>query len=309
MVGKSIFIVGSGVVGQATGRGLAAKGFEVTFIDIDPVVVSQLRREGYYAFEVEELEKPDADVFMVSVPTYPLARKGNGLDSIKMASISVGNWLSGINKYCLVVVRSAVLPGITEEIVIPTLEWYSRKSAGRDFGICVNPEYLRERCGEEDFLNPWIVVIGELDKNSGNLLQELYCWVNCPIYRVALNEAEIQKFIHNLCNAAKISFFNEMRLACRRMGLDCEKIFPLVAQSAESIWNPIYGTRDLGPFGGSCLPKDAVAFLSWAKEQGMETPLAEAVLKVNQVLEKRLEPSISKDSRWVGSTFVGSTYG
>ena len=294
---KSIFIVGSRLVGQATGRGLATKGFDVTFIDIDPAVVSRLRQEGHEAFEVSELQKPDADIFMLSVPTYHLAWKGNGLDSIKTASISVGNWLSGINKYCLVVVRSTVLPGITEEIVIPILEEYSGKIAGRDFGICVNPEYLRERCAEEDFLNPWIVVIGELDKNSGNLLQELYCWVNCPIYRMPIKEAEIQKFIHNLCNAAKISFFNEMRLVCRQMGLDCEKIFPLVAQSAEAIWNPLYGTRDLGPFGGSCLPKDTAAFLSWAKEQGMATPLTEAVLRVNQALVRHLEPALSKTSR------------
>jgi len=294
---QSIFIVGSGLVGQATGRGLATEGFDVTFIDIDPAVVNRLRREGYYAFEVEELEKPDADVFMVSVPTYPLERRRDGLDFIQAAAIKIGSWLSKTNKYCLVVVRSTVLPGTTEEVVTPILEEYSGKNAGRDFGICVNPEYLRERCAEEDFLNPWIVVIGEADKTSGDRLQEIYHWVDCPIYRVPIKEAEIQKFVHNLCNAAKISFFNEMRLACRQMGLDCEKIFPLVAQSAEANWNPLYGTRDLGPFGGSCLPKDTAAFLSWAKEQGMETPLVEAILRVNQALVRHLEPVLSKASR------------
>jgi UDPglucose 6-dehydrogenase len=296
-VAKSIFIVGSGLVGQATGKGLVAKGFKVTFIDVRPELVSQLRQQGYEAFGVSELKKPDADIFMLSVPTYSLKPSINGLDFVKEAATGVGRWLSKVNKYCLVVVRSTVLPGTTEEVIIPILEGYSGKSAGRDFGICVNPDYLRERCAEEDFSNPWIVVIGELDKNSGNLLQELYYWVNCPIYRVPIKEAEIQKFIHNLCNAAKISFFNEMRLACRQLGLDCEKIFPLVAQSAEAIWNPLYGTRDLGPFGGSCLPKDTIAFLSWAKEQGMETLLVEAILRVNQALVTHLEPALSKASR------------
>jgi UDPglucose 6-dehydrogenase len=296
-VAKSIFIVGSGLVGQATGKGLAAKGFNVTFIDIDPAVVSRLRREGYRAFEVYELQKPDADVLMVSVPTYPLNRAENGLDFIKAASTSIGSWLSRITKYCLVVVRSTVLPGTTEEVVMPILEEYSGKTAGRDFGICVNPDYLRELCAEEDFLNPWSVVIGELDKNSGDLLQEVYYWVSCPIYRMSVKEAEIQKFVHNLFNATKISFFNEMRLACHQIGLDGEEIFPVVAQSSEACWNPHYGTRDLGPFGGSCLPKDVVAFLSWAKEQDIETPLIQAVLKVNEAVKKRLEPTVSKVSR------------
>ena len=294
---KSIFIVGSGLVGQATGKGLVAKGFKVTFIDVRSAIVNQLRQQGYEAFEVSEVKKPDTDIFMLSVPTYSLKPGINGLDFVKEATTNIGRWLSKIDKYCLVVVSSTILPGTTEEIILPILEEYSGKSAGRDFGICANPEYLRERCAEEDFLNPWIVVIGELDRRSGDLLQEVYHWVDCPVYRISLKEAEMQKFVHNLFNANKISFFNEMRVACQRMGLDCEKIFPLVAQSAEAIWNPLYGTRDLGPFGGSCLPKDTIAFLSWAKEQGMATTLTEAVLKVNQALVRHLEPAPSKASR------------
>jgi UDP-glucose 6-dehydrogenase len=86
-------------------------------------------------------------------------------------------------------------------------------------------------------------------------------------------------------------------LVCQQIGLDCERIFPLVAQSAEAIWDPLYGTRDLGPFGGSCLPKDTFAFLSWAKEQDIETPLVQAVLKVNEAAKKRLESTVSKVSR------------
>jgi UDPglucose 6-dehydrogenase len=297
IVVKSIFIVGSGLVGQATGKGLVAKGFRVTFIDVRPAIVNQLRQQGYEAFEASEVKKTDAAIFMLSVPTYSLKPGINGLDFVKEAATSIGNWLSKTDKYCLVVIRSTVLPGTTEGTIIPILEEYSRKSAGRDFGICANPEYLRERCAEEDFLNPWLVLIGELDKRSGDLLQEVYHWVDCPVYRLPIREAEIQKFVHNIFNATKISFFNEMRLVCRQMGLDCEKIFPRVVQSAEAIWNPLYGTRDLGPFGGSCLPKDTIAFLSWAKEQGMETPLVDAVLRVNQALVRHLEPASSKASR------------
>jgi nucleotide sugar dehydrogenase len=291
---KSIFIVGSGLVGQATGKVLGRKRFNVTFVDTNPAVVSQLRREGYQAFEVEELQKTDADIFMLSVPTYLSKQTENGLDHVKAASTALGRWLSNTKDYCLVAIRSSVLPGTTEDIIIPILEEYSGRKAGGGFGVCVQPEYLRERRPEVDVNNPWLIVIGELDKRSGDWLQEVYHWVSCPIYRVSLREAEMQKFVHNLCNANKISFFNEIRLVCQQIGVDCERIFPLVAQSAEAIWNPLYGTRDLGPFGGSCLPKDVVAFLSWAKQQGMETPVMDAVLKVNQAFEKRPVPALSK---------------
>ena len=275
---KSVLIVGSGVVGHATGR--------VLFTDANPVVVSELRQEGYEAFGIQELAKPDADIFMLSVPTYVSQCENNGVEAIEIASTSVGKWLSKTSEYCLVVVRSTVLPGTTEEIIIPILEKNSGRIAGHDFGICVNPEYLRERNAGEDAANPWIVVIGELDKKSGDLLQEIYHWVDCPIYRTPIQEAEMQKFVHNIFNANKISFFNEIRAVCQRVGLDSEQIFPLVAQSAEGLWNPLYGTVDLGPFSGSCLPKDTVAFLAWAKEQGIATPLVSTTLKVNEVFAK-----------------------
>jgi len=287
---KSIFIVGSGVVGQATGKGLSGKGFKVTFVDTNPAVVSELYEEGYQAFSTAHLDDLGTNIIMLSVPTYTLPPAENdGIESIRMAAASVGEWLSQTDKYCLIVVRSTVIPGTTENIIIPIIENCSGKRAGYDFGICVNPEYLRERSAEDDFNNPRIIVIGEVDCQSGDLLEEVYYWANCPIYRVSLKEAELQKFVHNLYNATKISFFNEMRLVCQQTGLDGEKAFPLVAQSAEAIWNPAYGTANLGPFGGSCLPKDTAAFLTWAKEQNMEAPILDAVIKVNKIFERQLK--------------------
>ncbi len=101
----------------------------------------------------------------------------------------------------------------------------------------------------------------------------------------------MQKFVHNLCNATKISFFNEMRLVAEQVGVDLEKIIPIVALSAEALWNPEYGTKDYGPFGGKCLPKDSVAFLAWAKQGGVATRIMEAVLEVNKLFEERLQPA------------------
>lgn len=303
-----ITIVGSGVVGEATGTVLAQHGFDIVFADVNAGVVSRLREKGYRAFETRELDKVDADIYMLSVPTYPLDLCRDqaeaerleqsisplewcdiGIDFTKSASTTIGKWLASANRYQLVVIRSAVLPGTTEDMIIPILQEQSGKRAGVDFGVCVNPEYLRERVAVADIANPWVNVIGELDKKSGDILQQVYTWSTAPLYRVSLKEAEMQKFIHNLCNATKISFFNEMRLLCQQIGVDDGKVIPIVAKSAEALWNPEYGTGDYGPFGGKCLPKDTVAFVAWAHRSGWEARMVKAAIEVNDLYAERLQ--------------------
>ncbi|MBI2850776.1 MAG: hypothetical protein HYX80_07025 [Chloroflexi bacterium] len=302
-----ILIVGSGVVGGATGMVLSQHGFDVTFTDVSAGVVSRLKEKGFRAFETKELKKVVTDIYMLSVPTYPLdlckdqaeADKLEqsmsplewcdiGIDFTKSASETIGKWLAGADRYQLVTVRSAVLPGTTEDVIIPILEKESGKRAGADFGVCVNPEYLRERVAVEDIANPWVNVIGELDVRSGAMLQQVYTWSKAPLYRVSLKDAEMQKFIHNLFNATKISFFNEMRLICEQAGVKAEKIIPIVVKSAEAMWNPEYGTKDYGPFGGKCLPKDTVAFVAWAERSGWNARMIKAAIEVNDIYDKRL---------------------
>ncbi len=303
-----ITIVGAGVVGEATGTVLAQHGFDIVFTDVNAGVVSRLREKKHQAFEVGELDKVDTDIYMLSIPTYPLdlcrdqaqAEKLEksmspvewcdvGINFTKSASATIGKWLASANRYQLVAIRSAVLPGTTEDMIIPILQEQSGKRAGVDFGVCVNPEYLREKMAVQDIANPWVNVIGELDQKSGDMLQQVYRWSTAPLYRVSLKEAEMQKFIHNLCNATKISFFNEMRLICEKAGVDDEKIIPIVAKSAEALWNAEYGTRDYGPFGGKCLPKDTVAFVACAQRSGWEVRMVKAAIEVNDIYEKRLQ--------------------
>lgn len=303
-----IVIIGSGIVGEATGTVFAQHGFDVTFTDVNPGVVKRLTEKKLRAYQADELTKPDADIYMMSVPTYPIdlcqdsaaAEKLEqsmsplewcdiGIDFTKSASQILGKWLGAVPHYALAVVRSAVLPGTTEGLIIPILQEHSGKKAGKDFGVCVNPEYLREVSSFQDIAKPWVTVIGELDKKSGDMLEKVYQWANVPQYRISVKEAEMQKFIHNLCNANKISFFNEMRLVSEQIGVNASKIIPIVVKSAEAIWNPDYGTKDYGPFGGKCLPKDTVAFISWAKRSGIQTRVMDAVLEVNKVYEARLQ--------------------
>ena len=307
-----LIIVGSGVVGEATGTVFKEHGFDVTFTDVSADVVKRLRDKGHQAFTIEEVSEPRADAFIVSVPTYPYDLCKNqaheaqleqemspyewcdvGINFIKSASEVLGRWLKGASGYSVVVMRSAVLPGTTEDVVIPTIEDISGKKAGTDFGVAVVPEYLRERTSIQDIRKPWVVVLGANDDKTGNICDALYSWADCPIFHTSVKEAEMQKFIHNLCNAAKISYFNEMRLICERIKVDADKIMPIVAKSAEALWNPEYGTKNYGAFGGKCLPKDTLAFVEWARRGGLEARMIKASIDVNEEY-KQVHPDAAR---------------
>jgi len=283
--GPKICIVGSGVVGQATGKGLALKGLDVTFIDTDPQKVEYLRSGGYKAFLPSQLVDGqfNFDISFLTVPT-PNVKGRIDLSFLESASQNLGNWLRTLNKYHLVVVKSTVPPGTTRNLVIKTIEKHSGKLTGRDFGVCMNPEYLREKSSLEDSLNPWLIVIGMLDEKSGEILAEVYKDFRCPLSFTSLEEAEIQKYVHNLFNALKITFYNEVRQVCNELGLDADVVFPLVAISCEGMWNPGYGIKDFGPFDGMCLPKDTQAFLSWARDHKFKMPLLKTAIKINNTL-------------------------
>ena len=287
----SICIIGPGVVGQATGKVFAKLGYETTFLGGNEEKRTKLKKEGYIAYGKDELfdGSYDFDISFFTVPTPTIDGKIS-LEALASASCDLGKRLSKApKKYHLAVVKSTVPPGTTERLVIPLIEQYSKRKAGRGFGVCMNPEYLREKTAFEDSLRPWIILIGQYDKRSGNLLEKAYENFTCPIYRCDLREAEMQKYIHNLYNAVKISFFNEMRQVGKKIGADPEKIFAYTILSCEGIWNPKYGTKDFGPFSGSCLPKDTKAFLEWGKNNKFDLPLLESAIKVNKELQKNGE--------------------
>lgn len=281
-----IGIIGSGVVGQATGKGFSSKNFDVLFVDVNPSTVESLKNQGCEAYLVSELpEELTWDVSIFTVPT-PTVDGALNFKYLKEASKELGKKLALTKKYHLFVVRSTVLPGTTEGTVLKLLEKYSGKKAGKHFGLCMNPEYLREASSVDDFANPWIVVIGEFDKRSGDLMERVYKRFKCPIYRIPIKDAEMQKYVHNLYNAVKITFFNEMRQIGKEIKVDSETIFKLTAKSCEGMWNPRYGTRDFGPFSGACLPKDTKAFHSWALKKGFDVALLETAIAVNESIRR-----------------------
>lgn len=284
-----ICIIGPGVVGYATGKILSENGFEIGFIGRNQDKIDRLRKEGFWAYTFTSFpdHKYVYDITFITVATPTIDGKID-LEPIRHAAKFLGGLLAFRKEYHLVVVKSTVLPGTTENMVIKEIEKISGKKSGVDFGVCMNPEYLREKTAIEDSRKPWVTLIGQLDKKSGDILESIYKKFAKPIFRCSLMEAEMQKYVHNLYNAVKITFYNEMRQIAQANGLDAEKMFKINALTAEGMWNPMYGAKDFGPYSGHCLPKDMQAFYNWAEKNGYDAYLLKTTMKVNNNLMKKL---------------------
>src|SRR5438105_4858329 len=208
---RKIAIIGSGVVGTATGAGFAAVGHDVVYCDISAERISLLRERGLRAIEAGELRTVAPEAYLLSVPT-PTDRTGRAdLSYVIEAARSVGACITSHPGWPVVVVRSTVPPGTTEDVVIPTLEAASGRGAGAGFGVCMNPEFLRATTADEDFAHPRVIVIGAIDQRSHNALAALYePWSETPVVSTTLRTAESIKYVSNLFNATKTSFLNGM---------------------------------------------------------------------------------------------------
>lgn len=280
-----IVIIGSGVVGQTTGVSLLQRRHEVIFHDIDKRILQNLESKGHKV--IDDLSKlrsnPAPSISMVCVPT-PTTDGRMEKRNLELAIKEIGNFLQRTEQYHVVVIRSTVLPSTTRIQIIPLLEKCSGKNVGKDFGVCINPEFFRQTSALEDSLHPWRVVIGEYDKRSGDVLECLYSDLDAPVFRTDLDTAEMIKYVANTFLATKISFFNEIYLICKKLGLDAHLIAKAVAQDPRIGPYGIFGGR---PFEGSCLPKDLEAFISFVSDENMKVRLLKAVQFINRMMKKR----------------------
>ena len=278
-----ISIIGSGWVGTLIGKGFAELGNEIIFYDIVDKALPNFNKDINYAIE-------NSDISFICVPT-PTNEDGEiDLSYVKDAAKNIGTILAEKDNYHVIVVKSTVVPGTTEKVVIPILEKYTGKKAG-EFGICMNPEFLTEISGtwstdedtKKDFFTEDRIVIGEYDKRSGDVLEEIYELLNKPIFRTDLRTAEMIKYASNCMLAAKISYWNEIFLICKELGIDSRAIADVVGLDPRI---GKYGTLHGKAFGGKCLPKDLKAFVAFAEEYH-KAKLLKVVDDINEEMKEK----------------------
>jgi UDPglucose 6-dehydrogenase len=328
----NISIIGVGYVGLPAGAGLASRGNQVACIDIDEEKVEKINNGECPIYEedlpelLEEMVSEgklkattdtrnavaESDITFLAVGT-PMNDDGSiNPDYIKQAARDAAEGLKDKEGYHVFVVKSTVVPTTTEEEIIPILEEVSGKKAGEDFGVCMNPEFLREGTALNDFLEPDRIVIGELDEKSGDILEKVYSEFDAPIMRTSLKAAELIKYASNSLLATKISFINEIGNLCKELGID-------VYEVADGIGMDHRVKRDflnsgIG-WGGSCFPKDVRALASFMEDNDTEPRLLKSTIDVNvdqktklvELLEKRAENLEGKTVTVLGLSFKPGT--
>jgi len=288
-----ISIIGSGFVGAAIGKGFKQLGTEVIFYDIDENRVEQLKKGGLDATSDIDYAVKNSDISFMAVPTPSVDGKID-LSYIKSASEAIAKALKDKEDYHLIVVKSTVVPTTSEKVVKPVIEKSSGKKCGEDFGLCMNPEFLTEihsswsddSSTSRDFFTEERIVIGEFDKRSGDILEELYKSLNVPIIRVNLHTAELIKYASNCTLASRIIPWYDFKTVCDKLGVDVQFVADIIAMDSRI---GKYGSVITGKgYQGKCLPKDMKAFIHFAKEFGCRPVLLETVDKINDEIQRGL---------------------
>lgn len=296
-----ISVFGLGYVGTVTAACFAHQGNHVTGVDLSPGKVeameagrspiveprlNDLIAEGHQACHLHATRDAvaavlNSDISFLCVGTPSLRNGKLDLGHIEPVCREIGETLKSKDGFHLVVLRSTVLPGTAESIVVPVLEKASGKRMGKDFGVCVNPEFMREGTAVADFLEPSMTVIGARDSSHSQMLRELYAWAPGRIFETSFRSAEMVKYVCNAWHATKVSFANEVGTLAKELGVDAESVIEIFLADSKLNISPAYLKPGFA-FGGSCLPKDVRALNYRAKELDIELPLFESLLPSNE---------------------------
>jgi GDP-mannose 6-dehydrogenase len=327
---RTVSIFGLGYVGTVTAACLASKGNHVTGVDLSaakvealgggrsPIVepgvielVTESHKAGRLCATTDSKKAVlQSDISFLCVGT-PSMRNGKlDLGHIGPVCEEIGETIRQKSSFHLVVLRSTVLPGTAETIVVPTLEKASGKKVGKDFGVCVNPEFMREGTAVADFLEPAITIIGASDLSHSHVLRDLYSWVPGRVFETSFRSAEMVKYVCNAWHAVKVSFANEVGTLAKSLGVDAEAVVEIFSADTKLNISPSYLKPGFA-FGGSCLPKDVRALTYRAKELDLMLPLFEAILPSNHAhLDRALEMVLStgkKNIAMLGLSFKAAT--
>jgi GDP-mannose 6-dehydrogenase len=313
-------VFGLGYVGCVSAACFARDGHEVTGVDVNPLKVEIINsgRSPIVEPGIEELinaavkqntlsatTDPDEAVANSDLSLVCIGTPGNhngslDLSYIKRACQQIGEALASKSRYHVVVMRSTMLPGTIEQTVIPTLEVFSGKRAGRDFGVAVNPEFLREGSSIDDFTHPPFTLIGADHDDASLPLQRLYASVDAPLVNIAIKEAEMVKYACNSFHAMKVAFANEIGNISKALGVDSHVVMDVFCKDTKLNLSPYYLKPGFA-FGGSCLPKDLRAISYKAKELDVEVPLLNSILLSNrQQVERAVDIVVRSGRKNVG---------
>jgi UDPglucose 6-dehydrogenase len=315
---QTVSIIGTGYVGLVTGVCLADKGIRVRCVDVNPEIVRKVSRGiiPFYEAGLSDLLEKNLDknfsisgdlgegvlessISLITVGT-PYRRGSADLKYVRESSKAIGIALREANEYKVVLVKSTVPPGTTDEVVTPIVERYSRKKAGADFGVGMNPEFLREGCAVNDFMKPDRIVIGGMDSRTVGAAAQLYsAFEPCDIINTNNRTAEMIKYASNCFFSTLISFSNEIGNICASMK-DVDVTDVLSAVHLDQRLNPIdqrgermnpgitnYLSAGCG-FGGSCFPKDLSSIIAHSNRLGYHPSLLASVAAINKRQPRKL---------------------
>src|SRR5713101_2805268 len=327
---RAISIFGLGYVGTVTAACLAHQGNRVIGVDLSaakvealktgrsPIVepgVADLIAGCRQASRLDATMDPVAAVMQTEISFLcvgtPSMRNGKlDLGHIGPVCQEIGEALRKKDSFHLVVLRSTVLPGTAESVVVPTLEKTSGKKMGTDFGVCVNPEFMREGTAVADFLQPAITILGTADPAHSRVLRELYSWAPGRIFETSFRSAEMVKYVCNAWHAVKVAFANEVGTLAKELAVDAESVVEIFTADTKLNISASYLKPGFA-FGGSCLPKDVRALNYRAKELDLKLPLFEAILPSNERhLERAVEMVLETGKRniaMLGLSFKAAT--
>jgi GDP-mannose 6-dehydrogenase len=264
--------------------------------DLDDLIAEGVKA-GKLSAVTEATEAVAAsDISLVCVGT-PSQDNGNlNLTYVEKVCQEIGQALTTKNGYHVIVFRSTMLPGSTEELVLPTLERSSGRQAGQDFGVSYNPEFLREGSAVCDFHHPPFTLIGRFDGRGAEIAAELYAGIDAPLLVAPLRVAEMVKYANNAFHALKVSFANEIGNICKEQGIDSHQVMDIFCMD-EKLNLSSYYLKPGFAFGGSCLPKDLRALLYHAHRLDLSLPVMESILPSNELQIKRGYEMIKQTGR------------
>ena len=316
----NISVFGLGYVGAVSASCLAGEGHKVIGVDPNDTKLN-LINSGKPPIIERDIEKlmgdavkagllqatTDVDfaiensaISFVCVGTPSNANGSLDLSYVRKVCDEIGRSLRKKSDYHIVVIRSTILPGSMRNVVIPVLEEASGRVAGQDFGVCNNPEFLREGTAVYDYLNPPKTVIGEIDERCGDILEQLYADLDAPLIRTSMEVGEMVKYTDNVWHALKVAFGNEVGSICKGLEIDSHAVMDIFCQDTKLNLSPYYLTPGFA-FGGSCLPKDVRALRYKSRSLDVEAPVLNAILRSNQ---SHVDRAVSRIIGW-GKRDVG----